>query len=457
MSADAGALAHACAADDEDRVSSLPAPLVLNIFSRLTADERARCATVRRSWRAALLERRLWTRLDLSATSGVTCTVNNAALVAAAARAGGSLEALDLSGRYASSAALLAVATANSETLLEMRCTVATHHSYRVAELESLLRAAPRLRVLETCAFVKAADGGRMLRNEPPFEPLRLTHLCAYDLRRDVEGVLALAAGVRKHAAPLAELELEDPPVYEIHVLDAVVDAVLARRVRRMAFTNGDAMELSPACVPALARLLGGDALEELQLYGYPDEQLLDEPAAALLGAALRANTTLTSLTLDNVLTHDAAAVVTILRALKAHPSLRKLDLSNTHFADVDNETYEALGALVAVNAPALHELSVHMCYLQNGAPLVDALPANTHLRVLDCSGTRMSSAFARYRLLPAVRANSGLRQLKVVTSAADMGDMIPEEVSEAEEALAREFQAEAEALVAARGGGAAA
>jgi hypothetical protein len=41
----------------------------------------------------------------------------------------------------------------------------------------------------------------------------------------------------------------------------------------------------------------------------------------------------------------------------------------------------------------------------------VDALPANTHLRVLDCSHTGLSEAFMRDQVLPAVRANAWLEE----------------------------------------------
>jgi hypothetical protein len=44
--------------------------------------------------------------------------------------------------------------------------------------------------------------------------------------------------------------------------------------------------------------------------------------------------------------------------------------------------------------------------------PLVDALARNTHLRELRMHGNHMSAAFARAQLLPAVRANTGLRLL---------------------------------------------
>jgi hypothetical protein len=459
MSADKRALA--AAADEVDGMAMLPPVLVLKIFSGFPADERARCATVRRSWRTAVSDHNLWTRLDLSVTSGVTCTVNDSALVAAAARAGGQLEALDLTGRNVGDLTLLWIATANSATLRELRVGDA-HVEYhrRVAEIESLLRAAPHLRVLETDAFVEAAHAGRLLHNKPPFGPLRLHKLSLlefHELRHDIDSVLALAAGVVAHAAPLASLCLDDAPFHNQAVLDSVVDAVLARRVRCVSF-GGEWMGLSPESVPALARLLlGGDALQELELCCGQTDHLLDEHAATLLGAAFRDNSTLTSLKLDNVLNHNDDAVVTLLRALKAHPSLRKLWLTNTRFPDEDHETFHALGDLVAANAPALHELSVRLCSLQDEGlgPLVDALRANTHLRVLDCGANGMTSTFARCRLVPAVRANRGLRQLITGTDSyeeelLDDGDVAPE----TEMARARQFQAEARALVDARGGG---
>jgi hypothetical protein len=65
----------------------------------------------------------------------------------------------------------------------------------------------------------------------------------------------------------------------------------------------------------------------------------------------------------------------------------------------------------VAANAPALRELNLDSCHLSDVGlgPLADALPANTHLRVLNCRGNLLSEAFMRDRLLPAVRANPWL------------------------------------------------
>jgi hypothetical protein len=173
---------------------------------------------------------------------------------------------------------------------------------------------------------------------------------------------------------------------------------------------------LSPASAPALARLVGGGALEALVLYGEPT-LLLDEHSAVLLGNALRANTTLTSVAFKDLhLFSDAAAATALLGALTAHPTVQKLDLS-FNYGDEDlapaalAAAGAALGALVAANAPALRELRLEGCGLSVAGlgPLVDALPANTHLRVLVYGDNDITEAFERERLLPAVRANPWL------------------------------------------------
>jgi hypothetical protein len=78
--------AHALMADEVEAAapgasfSSLPHALAVLVFARLPVDARARCAAVCRGWAATLADVSLWTRLDLSDSSGVTCTVNDAAL-----------------------------------------------------------------------------------------------------------------------------------------------------------------------------------------------------------------------------------------------------------------------------------------------------------------------------------------------------------------------------------------
>jgi hypothetical protein len=145
---------------------------------------------------------------------------------------------------------------------------------------------------------------------------------------------------------------------------------------------------------------------------------LLEAPSAALLCDALRANTTLTTLQLDGLGVWDEAAFGSaLLRALTAHPTLCKLSCDEWHVSVEDAaDVGAAFCALVAANAPALQCLSLRLANLQviGLGPLLDALPSNTHLTELDISGNDMSEECARDRLLPAVRANVGLRSLRM-------------------------------------------
>ncbi len=102
--------------------------------------------------------------------------------------------------------------------------------------------------------------------------------------------------------------------------------------------------------------------------------------------------------------------------ALTGHPRLHTINLSEDFVHGDASAAYAALGALAAANAPALQQLDVSGSRLgdEGMGPLVEALRHNTHLRVLNCADNGMSHAFARDYLLPAVRANTGLRTLTV-------------------------------------------
>jgi hypothetical protein len=174
-----------------------------------------------------------------------------------------------------------------------------------------------------------------------------------------------------------------------------------------------------------MARLLGGSALTHLRIYGGRGT-FLDAPAAALLADALRANTTLTSLGLENVpLWDDDTATTTLMGALTGHPSLRALSFFRTymHAGDHSAAASAAFGALLAANAPALTELDISYSGMIRDAgsrPLLEALSRNTHLRTLYCRSLfhyDPTEEFARGLLLPAVRANRSLRALDAVDS----------------------------------------
>jgi hypothetical protein len=332
----------------------------------------------------------LWTRLDLSPSSGVTVAVTDAVLRGAAARARGGLVALHVStGRNVSQEALVAALRANASTLTELRIFSLTLYFLDPLfdggeeALEALLRAAPRLTRCETDVHCDPATAVRMLRNEPPFGALRVRQatIHAGDALQP-DAALAVAAAVSTHAS-LTSLRLRRMSLAAPAALDAVVDATIARRLHTLVLDTGS---LSPASAPALARLLRCGALRELSLLGVAGPQLLDAPAAALLAAALRDNSSLTSLSLAAVaLWADAAAAAALLGALTAHPRLRTLachDHAEEHGAAAAGA---AFGALLAANAPALTELDVNACGLRDAgmAPLADALAGNTHLRVL--------------------------------------------------------------------------
>jgi hypothetical protein len=408
--------------DGPSALSPLPSAVVLLIFAQLPVDLRARCACVRRGWRAALSERSLWTRLDVSRTSGVTTAVTDALLRGAAARAGGLLLTADVSGsRAVSREALLALATANADMLHELRachgaCDVdfAARNLLSLGDAEALLHAAPQLRVLNVDV---RCDGVAEARRALCAEEGLLAPLRTHGLHVSVHGateadMLALAADAASHAW-LQELCLFDA-VPTPAALHAVVEAALTRRLTALHFLL---CGLPPAFAPALARLLGGSSIKDLFVWEQiGGAALLDAPAATLLAGALRANATLASLRLWSMqLWDDAAAAVTLLGALTAHPSLHTLGLAHNRVPEADRTAAgAALGALLAANAPALTELDVSYCWLGDAgmAPLLEALPRNTHLRTLKCSANNMTEALAAAVLLPAVRANASLRAL---------------------------------------------
>jgi hypothetical protein len=281
-----------------------------------------------------------------------------------------------------------------------------------VDQVEELCGAAPLLRVFVTDLDCQGTDTDtvrRALRNEAPFGPLRVRRLDAH-LTNEVEaGVVAFAANMAAHAW-LTRLTLHAAPLDTPAALDAVIDAVLTRRMHAVTFD--DCGLPTVAYAPALARLLGSDALTTLE---WTVADLLNAPAARVLAAALRANRTLTSLTLCQVgVFSDPAVAAELLGALNGHASLRVLDLNAKDVADGHRADVGAcLGTLVAANASALTELNVSWCALGDDGlrPLFETLPHNTHLRTLKCIDNDMSEACAR-DVLPVVRANTSLRCL---------------------------------------------
>ena len=233
----------------------------------------------------------------------------------------------------------------------------------------------------------------------------------------DAAAIRALAADLLASHTALQELSLgsndDEVLIPPITWLDSIVDAAVTRRLRSVMFMD---CAFTPASAPALARLVGGGALTKLSIYRTRNT-FLDEPGAALLCAALRSSTGFIKLSFRD--THFwRSAGVEVVRALVAHPSLHKLSLASETPATEASKAAAgaALGALVATNSPAFHELSLFQCQLSDAglAPVFAALRLNTHLRSLNCGFSAVSEAFVRDAVLPAVRANVGLQALRL-------------------------------------------
>jgi hypothetical protein len=397
----------------------------------LPVDARARACVVCPSWNAALDDRRLWTRLDLSAGSGVEpALLKNAAglLAAAALRAGGGLQFLDVSGCRAgeqhgalSFTALCGVVSRSAATLRELNVGdgfLGFHMGppYRAAkQLAGLLRAAPRLRQLHATELFFQEVDLELLQNEQLFKPLRLRRLQVADCLVDV---LPLVHRLADTAAP-TELHINQVPLTIADEIDALVDVALACRLSTVVFQN---CGLSATAAPALTRLLDGGTVKELLLLGDDiPEELWDEAGATLLCDALRRSKTLTTLELSYFeLWRIPAAAAALLGAVTGHPTLRFLNIIGNDIHDVEQRTAAGalLGALVAADTLTLLDVSDSSLGDDALGPLFDALPAVTRLRTLRCvgsgygDGNDLSDDFIRNRALPAVRANSSLREL---------------------------------------------
>ena len=418
--------------------ASLPHAVALRIFALLSADTRARATVVSRAWRATVLEPSLWTRLDLSPLSGVKQPVSDAVLRGAAALARGALEVLVLDDCLElTQQARLEVVAANAGSMRELSCCFDSA-VLRAGPVEALSLAAPQLQLLHADTKASVADAIRMLRNEPPFGALRLRRLEVRHATMDAMDetiVLELAAALSIHAS-LRDLDIVGLPLDTPAVLDAVASAVVACRLHDLLLME---CRLSPVSVPALARVICGGALTSLSISNN-GVQLLGEPSAVQLADGIAASRTLTRFFMkDADFWGDGVAAALLLPALTGHPTLREISLAVNSPPD-PVAAGASLGALVAANTPALHELDFQGSDFGDAglAPLFNALPRNTHLGMLDCGNTSMSADFAHTCFLPAVRANTSLRKLVASPWWGDHEDGVaPPEVLEAEALVA--------------------
>ena len=234
-------------------------------------DARVRCALVCRAWAHALLRGAdawcSWTALDLSRGSGVTCTLSGDALLAsAAALARGRLQALDVRDReYLTSHELRSVLRSSPQLRqLKIGGRFLDVGGPTPALLRELLReAGPALQAVHVQdVHCKSNDANLLplLRAEPPFALVRVSGVT---VNNNLEGLGAdaaltqLAAGVAT-AELLSSLSLQAMWCEAPATLGALADALLAATCRVQVFEFENCGALSPAFLPALARLLAG-------------------------------------------------------------------------------------------------------------------------------------------------------------------------------------------------------
>jgi hypothetical protein len=316
---------------------------------------------------------------------------------------------------------LLPVLTANAGSLRELHVSEVDGDGVS-STVEAVVTAAPLLLVLKveevTCRW---HDAPRMLRVEPPFAPLQMCNSLDVTFNGadsrigglDRVGPFAAALSDTTLQPELSRLRIVSADTAQPAVMGALVDAAVARLLDELTFED-----CTPPAAAPLARLLAKDWLSTFRIHGTFDRRpLFDAAGAALVADALRVNTTLTKLHLWGArLCGDVLAAQLLLCALVLHPRLRELRISGDEPTTTEDRFAlgAALAALIAVDAPALQTLDCSHNALGDAglAPIMDALPLNRHLRHLEVSRNGMSEAFARERLLPAVRANTTLRIL---------------------------------------------
>lgn len=277
----------------------------------------------------------------------------------------------------------------------------------------------PNLELLRLDVVADAPTASDLLRNAPPFKPLRMRRLAVNNGWDGEASVEALAASVGKHAA-LRELALHEAPLETAPAWDAIVDAAISRRLTALRLAD---CSLSPASTPGLARLLtDAKSLVFLAVHNNFEPLFTDAANAAPFCSALRASS-LATLVLAGVELWAVPNVgSSIIEALVGHPTMQNLALWCNYVQPADRERVGGLlASLVSSPFSALDALDVACCDLgpHGLKPFFEGLAApGCRLRSLTCDDNDATARFARDCLLPAIKQNASLRYLKASSSA---------------------------------------
>ena len=272
-------------------LAPLPRGFVHAVFLLLPVDTRLRCVEVSRAWRALLADASLWMSVDLSVSSGVMARCSEALLRAAVAKAGGQLRVLDITGQQClfGVSLLRKISAANAATLQELR--VATEGYCCVDGVRALLKKSPAFERLEAAVAVcrDAQAAHSMLRNEPPFQPLRLRKLLMIRGLDDPTDLAAFCSNLRVHAS-LEEVLIYGVALDTAAAMGAVVNACIAINLCRL---NLRRCRVVPAALPELTRLIAAGALRALMVENQDDNvEMFDEAheSTRMFVAAVRAS-----------------------------------------------------------------------------------------------------------------------------------------------------------------------
>ena len=310
-----GRVARALPPSASDVLSPLPRWFAHAVLLLLPVDTRLRCSGVDRAWRALLADMTLFSRLNLSASSGVA-RFSLPLFRAAVANAGGRLCALDVSERGEWPVPLQTLQdtlVANATTLKKLRM-VSPDWWVAAIQVMDLLVAAPSLEHLDlnftTADFEQCS---RYLRNEPPYGPVRLRGLALSGRGLDsLARVEAFFADLHKQPL-ITHLEVHHASFTDAARMRVFVDAAL--NIETIVLVH---CRCTPATVPELTRLVSG-AVRNICINNGDVELFQAGTDTDAFCAAVRASEHLTRPTLYYVGPNpDAAAVAAFINARHA-------------------------------------------------------------------------------------------------------------------------------------------
>ena len=380
---------------------------------RVPLDERLLLVLVCTAWRRALEEPLLWATADVSC---VRLDFKDTFLRAVAAKSRGALTSLDVYNSVCefiygdhpvtmTRDALWEVLRASPQ-LRHLRVYSPSDEGVRFDNITALVSAAPSLRVLEADIECSDDEACLVLRVEPPFGVLRLRRLCVNGMNPEDAAVLTFTSALEGSAAPPSELHVIVLP--DTHVgLDALVNALVMTRMSSLIVGS---VQQPPAfdATPYFVRLLKEGHLTALNVSGslghsndYPPDWIDSLTLSFAFCEALRGSK-LTSLALCgfDALWDDLLGIHDFFDGIIGHAYLQRLSINwctADGFAQNRRVLGDALGRLVAANAPTFAELRVYNCGPKGLRPIIAALPVNTHLRLFDCSYFEYYAARCQY------------------------------------------------------------